>query len=168
MELVVPAAGKFQSSSTSGMRRRCHRGDTLGAVADSSGDDHSCGVGCRQGELLAHGLWGGNLTSFSSIPVWDAKDALTIRAGWKFSGGTLLCWKMLILQDWSISQEHVGSIGGFNGKQAGSLCSWLHASRGFPGSLLPRQRLLQLPDTLTRPPPQQGDGCGWETQSRGH
>lgn len=43
MELVVPAVGHFQSNSTSG--------DTLGAVADSSGDAHGCAVGC-----MAHGL----------------------------------------------------------------------------------------------------------------
>lgn len=43
MELVVPAVGHFQSNSTSG--------DTLGAVADSSGDVHGCAVGC-----MAHGL----------------------------------------------------------------------------------------------------------------
>lgn len=39
----------------------------------------------------------------------------------KFSSVTLLCWKMLILQNWNISQEHVDSIQFFNGKQAGRL-----------------------------------------------
>lgn len=42
----------------------------------------------------------------------------------------------------------------------GSLCSWFCASPGSPGSPLPRQLLLQLPDTPTRALPRQwGD---WE------
>lgn len=125
IKLVVPAVGQFQSSSNNGMRTAVTRWQSLEsprpAGADSSGDGHGCGVGCRQGELLVHGLWDGNLMSFSSTPVWDAKDALIVRAAWKFSSGTLLCWKMLILQNWSLSQEHVDSIESFNGKQAGRL-----------------------------------------------
>lgn len=155
VELVVPAVGT---------RTCCHSGGTLGAVADSSGDDHGCAVGCRQGELLAHGLWDENLTSFSSTPVWDAKDALIIRAGWKFLGGMLLCWKMLILRVETFHRNMLIPMKvSMESRQAGcpgSLCSWLHASLGFPGSLLPRQLLLQLPDTLSRPLPQQWGGWG--------
>lgn len=132
------------------------------AVTDGSRGDHDCSSGCRQGEHLARGLSDGNLMTFSSTSVWDVKDVLVVRAGWKFSSGTFLPWKTLILQNWNVSQEHADSIGSFNGKQAGcpgSLYSWSHASLGSPGSHLPRQLLLQLPDTLTRPLPR--DWAGW-------
>lgn len=134
------------------------------AGADSSGGDHGCSVGCGQGEILAHGLWDGDLMSSSSTPVWDAKDALIIELVENFpvecfSVGK--CWfyrfetfhrNMLIPLKVSMESRQAGC--------PGSLRSWLHASLGFPGSLLPRQLLLQLPDTPIRPLPQQWGGWG--------
>lgn len=96
--------------------------------------------------------------------MWDVKDALLIRAGWKVSSGIPLCWKMLILQNWNISQEHVDFIESFNGKQACRLSRkpalLVACQPGLPGSPLPRKLLLQLPDTPTRPLPWEWGGWG--------
>lgn len=73
--------------------------------------------------------------------MWDVKDALLIRAGWKVSSGIPLCWKMLILQNWNIHRNMLISLKvSMESRHAGcpgSLHSWSHASPGSPAPRSP-------------------------------